>query len=141
MFERFFKNRYGYSRWDGTQQVEGLDADEILKALSPEQLDVVAQKAHKRRKQASPEIRADGEPSFDVLLRVRTRNADEARRAAEVVLHDRLKKWRLSGVAAESDGVQVVEYAVRLRKNMTPNVLRDALEEIGSPHILGVEVQ
>jgi uncharacterized protein with von Willebrand factor type A (vWA) domain len=34
MFERFFKNRYGYSRWDGSQRIEGLDADDILKALS-----------------------------------------------------------------------------------------------------------
>src|SRR5438046_5712402 len=39
MFERFFKNRYGYSRWDGTQQVEGLDADDILKALSDDYLE------------------------------------------------------------------------------------------------------
>jgi len=35
----FFKNRYGYSRWDGTQQVEGLDADEILKALSDDYME------------------------------------------------------------------------------------------------------
>src|SRR5436309_7638391 len=39
MFERSFKNRYGYSRWDGTQQVEGLDADEILKALSDDYME------------------------------------------------------------------------------------------------------
>src|SRR3984893_15410607 len=39
MFERFFKNRYGYSRWDGTQRIEGLDADEILKALSDDYLE------------------------------------------------------------------------------------------------------
>src|SRR5437899_6620455 len=39
MFERFFKNRYGHSRWDGTQQVEGLDADEILKALSDDYME------------------------------------------------------------------------------------------------------
>src|SRR5205814_9328685 len=39
MFERFFKNRYGYSRWDGTQQIEGLDADEILKALSDDYME------------------------------------------------------------------------------------------------------
>ena len=30
MFKRFFSNRYGYSRWDGTQRLEGFDADEIL---------------------------------------------------------------------------------------------------------------
>ncbi len=39
MFERFFKNRYGYSRWDGSQRIEGLDADEILKALSDDYLE------------------------------------------------------------------------------------------------------
>src|SRR5881409_3946955 len=39
MFERFFKNRYGYSRWYGTQQIEGLDADDILKALSDDYLE------------------------------------------------------------------------------------------------------
>src|SRR5437588_8534943 len=39
MFERFFKNRYGYSRWDGTQQIEGLDADDILKAHSDDYME------------------------------------------------------------------------------------------------------
>jgi uncharacterized protein with von Willebrand factor type A (vWA) domain len=34
MFERFRRNRYGYSRWDGTQRIEGLDADDILNALA-----------------------------------------------------------------------------------------------------------
>src|SRR5260370_42614964 len=34
MLQRFYKNRYGYSRWDGTQNIEGLDADDILNALS-----------------------------------------------------------------------------------------------------------
>src|SRR5204863_2344956 len=33
------KNRYGYSRWDGTQRIEGLDADDILKALSDDYLE------------------------------------------------------------------------------------------------------
>src|SRR6185312_16302413 len=39
MFKRFFKNRYGYSRWDGTQRIEGLDADEILDALSDDYME------------------------------------------------------------------------------------------------------
>ncbi|HEY1350947.1 MAG TPA: VWA domain-containing protein [Ktedonobacteraceae bacterium] len=34
MFERFRRNRFGYSRWDGTQRIEGLDADDILNALA-----------------------------------------------------------------------------------------------------------
>src|SRR5712692_4751265 len=39
MFKRFYRNRYGYSRWDGTQRIEGLDADDILNALSDEYLE------------------------------------------------------------------------------------------------------
>src|SRR5579872_7472487 len=39
MFERFFKNSYGYSRWDGTQNIEGLEADDVLKALSDDYLE------------------------------------------------------------------------------------------------------
>jgi uncharacterized protein with von Willebrand factor type A (vWA) domain len=39
MFKRFYKNRYGYSRWDGTQHIEGLDADDILNALADDYLE------------------------------------------------------------------------------------------------------
>src|SRR5579864_2031831 len=39
MFKRFYRNRYGYSQWDGTQRIEGLDADDILDALSDEYIE------------------------------------------------------------------------------------------------------
>ncbi len=39
MFNRFSKNRYGYSRWDGTQRIEGMDADDILNALSDDYME------------------------------------------------------------------------------------------------------
>ena len=39
MFRRFYKNRFGYSRWDGTQRIEGLDADDILNALSDDYME------------------------------------------------------------------------------------------------------
>jgi uncharacterized protein with von Willebrand factor type A (vWA) domain len=39
MFKRFSRNRYGYSRWDGKQRIEGFDADDILNALSDDYLE------------------------------------------------------------------------------------------------------
>ena len=39
MFKRFSKNRFGYSRWDGTQNIEGLDADDVLNALSDDYME------------------------------------------------------------------------------------------------------
>jgi hypothetical protein len=139
-----FEGTMAEQRLETARQFAGRDTgfirkldDEILTSLSPEQLDALSERARKRRGQAAPD--ADGpEPDFDVLLRVRTTNAAEARRAVEPVLENQLKKWRLSGVVPEADGV-ILEYAVRLRKKMTPNTLRDALQQIGSPHILGVE--
>jgi uncharacterized protein with von Willebrand factor type A (vWA) domain len=38
MFKRFFNRQHTYSRWDGTQRIEGLDADEILDALADDYL-------------------------------------------------------------------------------------------------------
>ena len=58
MFKRFFSNRYGYSRWDGTQRIEGFDADEILDALSDDYMeDGNLQKALRRLMQEG--IRGD----------------------------------------------------------------------------------
>ncbi|MSR06382.1 MAG: DUF4956 domain-containing protein [Gemmatimonadetes bacterium] len=115
--------------------------DEILKSLSAEQLDVVAEKAKKRKKQAAPDREGDDEPTFDVLLRLRTTSVDEAKQVAEAVLTQHLKKWRFTGAEVESGGIQVLEYALRMRKGVTPNVLRDALQAYGSAHIIGVELQ
>ena len=39
MFKRFYRNRFGYSRWDGTQRIEGLDADDILNALADDYME------------------------------------------------------------------------------------------------------
>jgi len=144
-----FEGAIAEQRLEATRQFAGRGTgfitkvdDEILKSLSPEQLDVIAERAKKRRGQAAPDTEEDEpEPNFDVLLRVRTRNAAEARAAVEPVLDQQLKKWRFSGVVPEAGGTVVLEYAVRLRKKMTPNTLRDALQQLGSPYITGVEAQ
>jgi hypothetical protein len=143
-----FEGAVAEQRLEATRQFAGRATgfitkvdDEILKSLSPEQLDVIADRARKRREQAAPDApdAEEPEPAFDVLLRVRTRNAAAAREAVEPVLEEQLKKWRFSAVVPEADGTVVLEYAVRLRKKMTPNTLRDALQQLGSPHITGVE--
>ncbi len=142
-----FEGSLAEQRLQSARQFAGRDSgfvrvldDQVLKSLSPEQLDVLTERAHKRREQAAPDAEVP-EPNFDVLLRIRTRNAPDARRAVEPVLESLLKKWRFSGIATEADDIMVLEYAVRLRKKMTPNTLRDALQQLGSPHIVGVEAR
>ncbi|OGU09938.1 MAG: hypothetical protein A2W29_13915 [Gemmatimonadetes bacterium RBG_16_66_8] len=114
--------------------------DAILKDLSPEQLDVLADRAGKRRRQATDEQQVpDEDAGYDVLLRVRTLNDMAARGAVEPVLDELLKKWRFSGMSKEGD-VVVLEYALRLKRKMTPNTLRDAVHAAQCPDIMGIEI-
>jgi Domain of unknown function (DUF4956) len=143
-----FEGPLAQQRLEAVRQFAGRESgfisqldEEVLKSLSPEQLDVLSDRARKRRGQAAPDVEPEDEPKYDVLLRVRTRSTADARLAVEPVLDDRLKKWRFRGVVTEPDGDFVLEYAVRLRKKMTPTTLCDALQEINSPHVLGVEAQ
>ncbi|GCE28471.1 hypothetical protein KDA_39550 [Dictyobacter alpinus] len=39
MFNRFNRNRFGYTRWDGTQKIDGVDADDILNALADDYME------------------------------------------------------------------------------------------------------
>jgi len=80
-------------------------------------------------------------PTLTCCSRCGPREPELARRAVEAVLQDRLKKWRSTGMATSGYGVTALEFAVRPRKKMTPNTLRDALEAAGNPHIMGVEAR
>jgi hypothetical protein len=115
--------------------------NEILKSMSPEQLDAVADRAWRRRRRSAPDW-GDGErPDFNALLRVRTAQVDRAREAVEPVLGEQLKRWRFGGVVHEEDGTHVVEYGVQLKKSMTRDALLEALRSRGAPHVLDVDLR
>jgi len=114
MFERFFKNRYGYSRWDGTQRIDGLDADEFLNALSDEYLEEGdLQKALRRLLQEG--VRSeDGRQAMglrEMLERMRHRRQEQLSRynMASGVMDDlrekleEIKRLELAGIQRRLD--------------------------------------
>jgi len=110
MFKRFYKNRYGYSRWDGTQNIEGLDADDILNALSDDYLeDGNLQQALKRLMQEG--IRGeDGQRTMglrDMLERMRNTRKEQLNRynMASGVMDD-LKEKLEEIKKLEREGIQ-----------------------------------
>src|SRR5712692_11342247 len=117
MFKRFYKNRYGYSRWDGTQRIEGLDADDILNALSDEYLeDGNLQQALKRLMQEG--IRTDdGRRSMglrELMERMRNMRSEQLNRynMASGVMDDlrekleEIKTLEREGIQRRLDGNQ-----------------------------------
>jgi uncharacterized protein with von Willebrand factor type A (vWA) domain len=114
MFELFYRNRYGYSRWDGTQRIDGLDADDILNALADDYLeDANLQQALKRLMQDG--IRGeDGRRTLglrEMLERMRQRRREQLSRynMASGVMDDlrqkleEIKKLEREGIQCRLD--------------------------------------
>ncbi|MDQ6827285.1 MAG: DUF4956 domain-containing protein [Gemmatimonadota bacterium] len=113
--------------------------DEVLKSMSPEQLDALADRAWRRKKRNAPELEdeAVARPSFDTLVRVRVHDVPGAREVAERVLGVQAKSWRLGGVVHEDADTHVLEYECVLNKTASPATLRDAMR---NERILGIEI-
>jgi hypothetical protein len=113
--------------------------DEVLKSMSPEQLDALADRAWRRRKRY-----AEGEdierPDFESLLRVRTRDPEAVRKLAGPVLDETTDRWQFGGVIHESDGTHVVEFSIALGEHR-PAVLSTSLRRAGAEAVLDLELR
>lgn len=119
--------------------VAALDS-EIFENMTPEQLELAADRAWRRRRRFESDVPDDEEMQRrDVLLRLRTGDPDGLRMAVEALFDDFLKKWRFGGVVHEQDGTHVVEYAVQLKKTARSTELLDALN--AKSQVLGAEIK
>ena len=118
--------------------VARLDA-EVLREMSPEQLDALAQRAWRRRRRYAPE-RTGERPRVDAVLRVRTGDAAAVRDDVEQVLDEFAKRWRYGGNLRDEDGVHVLEYTVQLRKGRQREALNAAVLERCAGRTTSVEV-
>ena len=113
---------------------------EIFENMSPEQLELAADSAWRRKRRLLKDDVSDDEmQQRDVLLRLRTFSPDESRVAVEGIFDEFLKKWRLGGVLHEQDGTHVVEYAVQLKKSARSADLLDALQT--KSQVIGAEIK
>jgi hypothetical protein len=119
--------------------VAALD-NQILENMNPEQLDMLADRAWRRKRRMETEDVEDEEMQRrDVLLRVRTYDPEQSRIAVEGLFDEFLKRWRLGGVVHEQDGTHVVEYAVQLKKTARSTELLDALN--AKSQVIGAEIK
>ncbi len=112
---------------------------EILKSLSPEQLDVLAERARRLRARAAIDEAPNGRP-LDTVIRVYAADPDAARPAVEAVLAESVKAWRFGGVVGRGDGARALEYQVRLRKKIPASDVLARLQERGAPAVLRAEL-
>jgi len=105
--------------------------DEIFEHMTPEQLEVAADRAWKRRRELeTADVTEDDMQRRDVLLRVQTKDPAVARAAIERNFEEFLKKWRYVGVSHGADGTHFMEYAVQLKKTSRSEDLESALTQM-----------
>jgi hypothetical protein len=114
--------------------------NEIFDKMSPEQLELAADRAWRRRRRLAPDVPDDDElQRRDGLLRVRTQDPADSRAAVEPLFDEFVKKWRFGGVVREDDGTHVCEYAIQMKKSRTAQDLLAILRE--RPSVLGAEIK
>ncbi len=119
--------------------------DEVLKSMSPEQLEALADRAWRRRKRNDPDLAEDDtapeeRPRWDRMLRIKTVEVDRARALCEPKFAGLFKQWKYLGSVKEND-LRVLEYGVVLADTVTPGVVSDDLGTFPDSPLRGVEMR
>lgn len=115
--------------------------DEVLKTLSPDQLDVLADRAWRRKKRMTEDTKESERPVVDVLLRLKVEDVDTARAVTEPLLDNYMLSWRYSGTHKDDDGGRWIEYGATLLGNVLKQEVLFDLRTKGAPHVLKVELR
>jgi hypothetical protein len=104
---------------------------EILKSMTPEQLEAIANRARKRAE------RPAGAPKtpkpLDTVVKIRTSRQEQAQATLESVLTAQVKEWQFIGAARDNGGVATLEYRMRLRKSVPlPALVQEIRTRLGS---------
>jgi len=120
--------------------VAQLDRD-ILKSMSPEQLQALASRARRRVGEGGKSGPPKPSKPLDTLVRVQSPDPEAARPQVEEVLATQVKEWKFSGTQRDAAGSAVLEYRVRLRKSVPAPVLSGELRTRLGARATGVETR
>jgi len=117
--------------------------DQILKSLTPDQLDALSDRAARRRRQSSPDdvVVKKPAPALRPLDLQIQGAADAARRAVESVLDESAKRWEfVRALPGEGGAAERLQYRVRLKKSVPAESLVQSLRTGAAPHVTDVEL-
>jgi hypothetical protein len=114
---------------------------EILKSMSPEQLESLALRARRRAddgvKARLPKVRKP----LDTVLRVQSPNPAAVQKPIEEVLATQAKEWQFVGTQRDGVGPAVLEYRLRLRKSVPAPALTAELRTRLGAQATGIETR
>ncbi len=114
---------------------------EILKSMSPEQLQALASRARQRVGDGNKTGPPKPPKPLDTVVRVQSPDPESARPQIEAVFATQVKEWKFSSTQRDAAGSAVLEYRVRLRKSVPASVLTGELRSRLGPRASGVEAR
>lgn len=114
---------------------------EILKSMSPEQLEALASRARRRADNGVQSGLPKPRKPLDTLLRIQSPDPVAAQRLIEDVLNTQVKEWKFSGTQRDASGAATLEYKLRLRKSIPVAALTGELRTRLGPQATGVETR
>jgi hypothetical protein len=118
--------------------------DEVLRDMTAEQLEGVAQRAWRRAREHDPDGRApkrDRDAPAEVSVRARTLDPARTQPLLEARLDDATKRWTLGAVTRQPDGTTLLEYKVMPKKRTPPDELLALLRAAGGAELVDAEVR
>ncbi|HEY4955565.1 MAG TPA: DUF4956 domain-containing protein [Gemmatimonadaceae bacterium] len=113
---------------------------EVLKNMTTEQLEGIAQRAWKRARgeEAGSKAATSG---GEVRLRVRTRDPGLTKTVLEPRLDDNVKDWRLDVTKEEGEGITILDYVVQLKKKGDPQDLISVARAVSGAELVDAELR
>jgi len=113
--------------------------NEVLRNMTKEQLEGVAQRALKRAHDDGSKGAAV--PSMETCLRIRSRDMDATRRRFEMVMSDFAKQWRAGSPVPGEDGVQTLDYYIQPKKTIQPDELIAIVKTAAGAELVDAEIR
>jgi hypothetical protein len=112
---------------------------EVLKNMTRQQLEGVANKALRRARSADDE--PEPETGTETRLRLRTRDLPATRTILEDQLEELAKEWRVELKKEEDGGIDVVDYVIQLKKKTHPDDLLTVVRAASGPELVDAELR
>ncbi len=107
---------------------------EILRSMTPEQLQAIVARAQKRGSGKVPK-------PLETSVRIRTSQAESVQRAVEALLTEQVKEWKHTHTSRDGGGIAVLEYRVRLKKSLPGDALLQVIRNRLGNQIADAEVK
>jgi hypothetical protein len=123
---------------------------QLLRSMTPDQLQAISQRAAERGRKAAADIDADTDPGpqvvkprFDSLLRVMTQADDAAavRESVEQILEGQTKRWEFEKAGPGDGGRAMAQYKVKFKRSIPSTLVVESMRRAVLPKVVTIEVR